>query len=446
MKSLTLGTSASFDGQGLPSGWIAARLKLLLTEPMSYGANESADSDDPNNPRYVRITDIDSNGSLREDTFRSLPVDVAAPYLLLDGDLLFARSGATVGKTLLYSKSWGQCCYAGYLIRARVDQEKILPEYLKYFTMTNNYWQHIHSEQIQATIQNVSAERFGNLLIPVPPNSTQREIVTFLNRETSKINCLIANQEKLIATLREDRIATITNAVTKGMNPSVEMTESGIKWIGPIPIHWRISQIRYMVSRIEQGISPQAYEELVDENNWGVLKSGCVNGGVFADVQHKKLPADLEFDRALAVKPGDLLVCRASGSRHLVGSTALVRELRFQLIMSDKIFRLTPAAEISSEYLNWVMNSSIYREQVNSSISGAEGLANNLPSSALKGFRFAIPPAAEQDSIARFLNDQCTKIDNLIAKTNDVISVLREYRSAIITAAVTGKIDVQGSA
>ena len=163
-------------------------------------------------------------------------------------------------------------------------------------------------------------------------------------------------------------------------------------------------------------------------------------------MQHKKLPADLEFDRALAVKPGDLLVCRASGSRHLVGSTALVRELRFQLIMSDKIFRLTPAAEISSEYLNWVMNSSIYREQVNSSISGAEGLANNLPSSALKGFRFAIPPGAEQDSIARFLNDQCTKIDNLIAKTNDVISVLREYRSAIITAAVTGKIDVQGAA
>src|SRR5438128_456545 len=97
------------------------RLKFLKREPLMYGANESAEYDNPDWPRFIRITDLNNDGTLKEETFRSLPEDVAASFLLEDGDFLFARSGATVGKAFMYSAKWGRACFAGYLIRCRPD-------------------------------------------------------------------------------------------------------------------------------------------------------------------------------------------------------------------------------------------------------------------------------------------------------------------------------------
>ncbi|MGH8428605.1 MAG: restriction endonuclease subunit S [Gammaproteobacteria bacterium] len=157
---------------------------------------------------------IDDNGSLRDETYKSLSADVAAPYLLKPGDLLFARSGATAGKTFLYRESWGVCAYAGYLIRASVDADKASPEFAKYFTSSLGYWQWISAVLIQATIQNVSAEKYADMWLPLPPVSEQRAIADFLDRETGKIDALVTRIETAIERLREYRAALITAAVT----------------------------------------------------------------------------------------------------------------------------------------------------------------------------------------------------------------------------------------
>src|SRR5678815_4767156 len=153
----------------IPSHWETQRLKFLLRLPLQYGANEEAGETDLASPRFVRITDINERGELRDDTFRSLADEKAKLYLLEEGDVLLARSGATVGKSFQYRNSWGMCCFAGYLIRARLDQKKCLPDFLNYFTSSTNYWDWIASSLIQATIQNVSAEKYDNLLLPLPP-------------------------------------------------------------------------------------------------------------------------------------------------------------------------------------------------------------------------------------------------------------------------------------
>ncbi|MCQ9120015.1 restriction endonuclease subunit S [Klebsiella pneumoniae] len=110
----------------VPEHWEVKPFKYILSAPMSYGANESAESDDPNHPRYIRITDLTENGILREDTFKTLPWDKAYSYLLSDGDILLARSGATVGKSFLYRETNGAACFAGYLIKAREGANKFL--------------------------------------------------------------------------------------------------------------------------------------------------------------------------------------------------------------------------------------------------------------------------------------------------------------------------------
>ena len=206
-----------------PAHWRVKRLKFLIAKPLKYGANEAAELDDPDLPRYVRITDIDENDSLREDTFKSLPVDVAEEYLLREGDLLFARSGATAGKTFLYRRSWGTCAYAGYLIRARLDTARAHPEFVRYFTASSSYWQWLSATFIQATIQNVSAEKYASLMTPQPPYPEQRAVAEYLDREMARIDALFAKVRDAIDHLKELRTALISAAVTGKIDVRVEV-------------------------------------------------------------------------------------------------------------------------------------------------------------------------------------------------------------------------------
>lgn len=198
----------------IPEHWEVARFKYLLTEPLKYGANEVAELDDPTLPRYVRITDVNDDGSLRDDTFKSLPEEIAKPYLLTDGDLLFARSGATVGKTFYYQISWGRAAYAGYLIRARIAPRKMLSKFGAYFARSTNYWNWLNSSMIQATIQNVSAEKYAGLVIGVPPLDEQARIIEYIDKAASRIDALAIKLGGSIDKLREYRTALISAAVT----------------------------------------------------------------------------------------------------------------------------------------------------------------------------------------------------------------------------------------
>ncbi len=198
----------------IPAHWRVKRLKFLARKSLMYGANEAADDDNPNNPRFIRITDIDEDGTLREDTFRSLPYEIAAPYLLEKDDILFARSGATVGKTFRYQKEWGVACFAGYLIRFSADTTQVASEFVDYFTSSRPYWEWVNGIFIQATIQNISAEKYANLVLGVPPLHEQRAIASYLDRETAKIDDLIRVNDELVALLREKRAALISAAVT----------------------------------------------------------------------------------------------------------------------------------------------------------------------------------------------------------------------------------------
>lgn len=283
-----------------------------------------------------------------------------------------------------------------------------------------------------------------NVIVPFPPQNEQQVIVAYLDRETAEIDAFIADQEQLIALLKERRTATITQAVTKGLNPDAPMKNSGLEWLGEIPEHWTVGPLKRHLVRIEQGVSPEAASELADSSSTGVLKAGCVNGGIFQEIQHKRLPEEFQYDPKILVSEGDLLVNRASGSVHLVGSAAIVKSLSYRLILSDKIFRLRAVPSSSSLFLEKFLNSSAYRFQVRNAISGAEGLANNMPSSALKNFIVASPDLDEQIRIASAVDKETAKIDAAITDAREAIVLSKERRAAMISAAVTGKIDVRG--
>lgn len=199
----------------IPNHWEINRLKFLLVDKLKYGANESAESEDRSQPRYIRITDIDEIGNLRDETFKSLEFEKAKSYLLEDLDILLARSGATVGKSYLYYKKIvGDACYAGYLIRARLDIQKFNAEFVNYFLQSKIYWDWVKAINIQATIQNISAEKYSDLILSIPPLEEQNAIVSFLDRKIDRINCTELSLYECITKLKEYRSALITQAVT----------------------------------------------------------------------------------------------------------------------------------------------------------------------------------------------------------------------------------------
>jgi len=195
----------------------STRFNFIRSGALLYGANEPADSRSAEDPRYIRITDLNDDGSLREDTFRSLPEHLAEPYLLRDGDLLLARSGATVGKAFRFRSEWGRACFAGYLIRLRPDRRKILPDFLHYFTQSRDYRDQVKLHTVQSTIANVSAERYGNFALRLPPLEEQQATVDNLNGAVGKIDRLVDVTERQIVLLREYRSALIVDAVTRGL-------------------------------------------------------------------------------------------------------------------------------------------------------------------------------------------------------------------------------------
>ena len=200
----------------IPAHWRVTRLKFIRSGAILYGSGEPAAGSDRNCPRYIRITDLNEGGTLRGDTFQSLPEHLAAPYILQDGDVLFARSGATVGKTFRYREEWGRACFASYLVRLRPDRRQILPDYLHYYTQSRAFRQEVRLSTVQATIANVSADRYGNFAIPLPPLEEQQAIVEFLNRRTRLIDSLLRTIGIHIELLQEYRSAMVVDLVTRG--------------------------------------------------------------------------------------------------------------------------------------------------------------------------------------------------------------------------------------
>lgn len=210
----------------VPEHWGVMRLKQVLSSPMMYGANEAALDDNPDNPRFIRITDMNADGTLKQSTFKSLEPNVAKPYLLKDKDLLLARSGATVGKSFLYKAEYGTACFAGYLIKAELDKSKLLPEYAYLYSQSIPYWEFITGNQIQATIQNVSAEKYGNLFIPIPSIDEQLESIHYLQTAIQTFADFESKAQLAIELMQERRTALISAAVTgkidlRGWTPPV---------------------------------------------------------------------------------------------------------------------------------------------------------------------------------------------------------------------------------
>lgn len=420
----------------IPTDFSLYKLKYLLSSPLCYGANESGTLYSDILPRYIRITDISPNGTLKNSGMLSLDESSAQNYMLHEGDILFARSGATVGKSFIYHTYYGRAAYAGYLIKASFNR-LVLPEFVYYYTCSSAYEIWKNSIFIQSTIQNIGADRYSNLPISVPNSiDKQLRIVRYLNNFCSKFDAIIYNLQTSIEDYKKLKQAVITQAVTKGVRGEREMKDSGVAWIGEIPKEWGRAKIK-MIASFFNGDRTSRYPQPSDFVDAGVafLTSRNIDSDE-VDLSETKYITDDKYKSLSGAKIqiDDIIFCL----RGSVGKCAINRTLSCGTVASS-LATIRPK-DIYPKYLLYFLLSNIASTQTTIFMNGT--CAANLSAENVGNYYITLPISAEQKEIANYLDAKCTEIDKLIAKKEQLVKELESYKKSLIYEVVTGKREV----
>ena len=270
----------------------------------------------------------------------------------------------------------------------------------------------------------------------------QRAIAAFLDRETAKIDVLVAKKERLIELLQEKRAAIITQAVIKGLDPEVPMKDSGVEWPAKIPAHWQLNRAKRVSTFVTSGSRGWATYYTDDGPLFlriGNLRSGYIDLDLDY-VQHVSPPRGTEGERT-RVQPGDVLISITA----LIGAVAVVTDDVSEAYVNQHLALLRPMAnEIESRWLAYSLASIVGQSQFQEALYG--GTKDGLGLEDIRSLSILSPPLGEQGTIVAFLDRETSKIDTLISKVHTAIDRLKELRTALISAAVTGKIDVRDEA
>ena len=308
---------------------------------------------------------------------------------------------------------------------------------------------------MDSAVPGLSREHAYKKPVGVPPLPEQRSIASFLDRRTADIDALIEKNRLLIERLAEYRTALVTHTVTRGLppeeaeaaglDPNPPMRDSGVEWLGEVPGHWGAHPLKALLTQNDGGVwghEPEGAEETI------VLRSTeqTVDGGwtIIDPAVRALTPRERKDARLLA---GDLLVTKSSGSEAHIGKTSFVTEQEAALgpCFSNFMQRLRCHSRLEPRLVWYLLNARVGRQQLVFGSNTTTGLAN-LNSTILGNVMVPLPPLFEQRSVVSFLDRKVTDIDTLRAWVETAIERLQEYRSALVTAAVTGKIDVRDAA
>lgn len=274
--------------------------------------------------------------------------------------------------------------------------------------------------------------------LPVPPVDEQCVIATFLDRETAKLNELMAEQEKLIALLKEKRQAEIAHAVTKGLDPTVPMKDSGIEWLGSIPGSWDVKRLSSISTKITNGYVGPTRDILLDEGVRYLQSLHIKKNEIrFNEPYFVSLQWSLDHKKSI-LQAGDVLIVQTGD----IGQVAVVTE-KFEGCNCHALIIVSPLRSvILGEWLSWVLNSEYGFHSLLSIQTGA--LHPHLNCGNVKELFIPVPPLEAQTKAVKYLEAETSKFDELISTAQSAIDLLRERRTALISAAVTGQIDVRG--
>lgn len=429
----------------VPEHWEVHAIKHIVSTPVTDGPHETPNFPDEGIP-FVSAEAV-SSGKVNFTKIRGYISEAdhlrySEKYHPQRGDIYMVKSGATTGVTAIVETDiefniWSPLA----VIRCG---KQALPRFVLNFMRSKNFLEAVTLNWSFGTQQNIGMGVIENLSVTIPPIDEQQTIAAFLDRETAKIDELMAEQRRLMELLKEKRQAVISHAVTQGLNPHAPMKPSGIEWLGDVPAHWRVGAIKYFVLAKNGSIKTGPFGSHLISSD---MQSGTIK------VYNQRSVIDGDFDSgdnfiseekfaelaSFETFPGDLLIT----TRGTIGRAAILPENAERGILHPCLLRLQPDTSlIDTKFLKTLIQDSDLMKTQLSYLSNATTI-EVIYSYTIASVIIPVPPILEQTAIMQFLADETAKLDTLTAEAQRAIDLLQERRTALISAAVTGKVDVR---
>lgn len=423
----------------IPSHWKIAPIKTLLAKSSSGVWGEEA-KEDGNDVVCFRVADFDYPHlclKYNNITYRSIAPAQMQGREVEYGDIVIEKSGGgdlnPVGRAVMSTfEGLATCSNFMHVISAN---GRAINSFLNYLLATI-YCKGLNRLYFAQTtgIQNLNIKEYLAQRIALPSLDEQTKIAAYLDEAVGKIDALICEKRKQVEDIRAYRTSLITETVTRGLNPEVPLRPSGIDWLGQIPNHWKTIKTSYVFDNIGSGTTPTAGEDQFYEGgsiNW--LQTGDLNDGVINSTSKKITPIAVESRNLKFYDKGSVVIA-------MYGATiAKLGLLDIQTTVNQACCVLTPSSKIYSKFAFYFFHGA--KKELISLASG--GGQPNISQATISNFKMLVPPLAEQQAISDFLDAKTAKIDELISELTKQIDQLAEYKQAVITEAVTGKVDLR---
>lgn len=352
-------------------------------------------------------------------------------------DVLLNITGASIGRSCLVPMGFERANVNQHVCIIR-STKSMVSKWVSNFLPSKIFQAQIDFSQNGAGREGLNFEQIGNMFVALPPTDEISKITISLDREKARIDALIERKTRFIELLREKRQALITHSITKGLSVNVKMKDSGVEWLGEVPEHWEIKRLQFLCTSMKAGPFGSA-----------LTKDMYVSSGYRVYGQEQVIPSDFsigdyyitaEYFSELAqysVQSGDVLVSCVG----TFGKIAIVPKVAEPGIINPRLIRVRANQLISPDYLAMLMRSSVVFEQF--SLWSRGGTMDVINIGTLSRIVLSVPPVAEQRAILNYIECEVGRIDVLLHKTECSINLLKERRSALITAAVTGQIDLR---
>lgn len=427
----------------IPNYWQTIPLRLILNtrKGVAFKSNDFTSA----GIRVVKASDIKKLTINSSEVY--LPTNYISIYpkaILRKGDIILSTVGSNpnvknsaVGQIGIVPEHLDGALLNQNTVVFEPKEDKIHREFLFKVIQMNGYRDHLDlNAHGTANQSSLSISDMLNFYIPIPPNNEQQKIASFLDHETAKIDTLIAKQEKLIELLKEKRQAVISHAVTKGLNPNAPMRDSGVEWLGEVPEHWsvipnkRLFELTPKKSQIES-----RKKELCNFIPMDKLKQD------YLALDEERLISTV-FDGYTYFEDGDVLMAKVTPcfeNKNMVVARGLKNGIGFG---SSEIYVLRCNSKVSNDFIYYRLQEDTFMNIATAAMTGAGGL-KRVPADMIMNFILALPPLEEQLKIVEALKEKLAVLDELSIKAFNAINLIKERKVALISAAVTGKIDVR---
>jgi len=423
----------------VPEHWDVMAIKHVVATPITDGPHETPEFFDDGVP-FVSAEAV-SSGKIDFDKIRGFISRIdhdrySQKYLPKRGDIFMIKSGATTGVTAIVETDvefniWSPLAVIRCAARSN-------PYFVLNYMRSRSFQEAVALSWSYGTQQNIGMGVIGDLSVTVPPVEEQQAIADHLDRETARIDALIEKKTRFIKLLREKRQALITHAVTKGLDPNVKMKDSGVEWLGEVPEHWSFGRLAYACELIVDGThhSPESHPE--GAFKYITAKNIKEHGFDFTELTYVSVDQHQEIYNRCSVKTGDVLYIKDGATAGIAMVNRLDEE--FSLLSSVAVIR-PKKKRLISVYLAYLLNSGGFKTSVLSQLVG--GAITRFTLEMIGNFSVSLPPIEEQRQVVVHLEGMIPRLDVLNGKTERSIDLLKERRAALITAAVTGQIDLR---